>query len=76
MKTLSGDIKTLNEKGYQHVPLNMISLNKRVDDLVMLDDMNEALILHTLRQRCKSDSIYVPEFHIPTQLCRRISERF
>ncbi len=58
-KTLAGDTKVANEKGYQHIPLNMISLNKRVDDLVMLDDMNEALILHTLKQRCATDSIYV-----------------
>jgi hypothetical protein len=69
-KTLAGDTKMINDKGYQHIPLNMISLNKRVDDLVwtgvtplsaqvMLDDMNEALILHTLKQRCATDSIYV-----------------
>lgn len=58
-KTRDGEERYRNERGYQHIPLNMVSLQKKVDDLVLLDEMNEPLILHTLRERCKSDQIYV-----------------
>lgn len=58
-KLLNGEERYRSEKGYTHIPLNMISLKKDVDDLVRLDDMNSPLILHTLRERCKKDKIYV-----------------
>ena len=34
-------------------------LDKNVDDLVQMDDINEAMIVHNLRKRFKSDQIYV-----------------
>lgn len=57
-QTRSGETKYRPEKNYNHVPLNMISLTKNVDDLVLLDDMNVPLIMHTLKERCKKDQIY------------------
>eukprot|EP00743_Colponemidia_sp_Colp-15_P007995 GILK01008660.1.p1 GENE.GILK01008660.1~~GILK01008660.1.p1 ORF type:complete len:2044 (+),score=493.00 GILK01008660.1:237-6368(+) len=40
------------------IPLVKSSLKKLVEDLVMLDDMNEALILHNLKERFRRDKIY------------------
>eukprot|EP01128_Nolandella_sp_AFSM9_P005027 TRINITY_DN2371_c0_g1_i1.p1 TRINITY_DN2371_c0_g1~~TRINITY_DN2371_c0_g1_i1.p1 ORF type:complete len:1548 (+),score=443.67 TRINITY_DN2371_c0_g1_i1:76-4644(+) len=57
-RMLNGEDRVRSEKGYDHIPLNMISLQKDVDDLVRLDDMNSPLILHTLKERCKKDKIY------------------
>jgi len=57
-QTKSGETKYRPEKGYTKIPLNMISLHKNVDDLVLLDDMNVPLILHTLKERCKKEQIY------------------
>jgi hypothetical protein len=34
-------------------------LDKSVDDLVQMDDINEAMIVHNLRKRFKNDHIYV-----------------
>lgn len=34
-------------------------LDKSVDDLVQMDDINEAMIVHNLRKRFKNDQIYV-----------------
>ncbi len=34
-------------------------LDKDVDDLVQMDDINEAMIVHNLRKRFKEDKIYV-----------------
>ena len=58
-KTQKGEVKYRAEKGYQNIPLNLVSLSKQVDDLVLLDDMNIPLIVHTIKERCKKDQIYV-----------------
>ena len=39
-------------------PLNKASLSRLPDDLVMLDNMNEAEIIYTLRERFRLDKIY------------------
>ena len=39
-------------------PLNKTSLSRLPDDLVMLDNMNEAEIIYTLRERFRLDKIY------------------
>ncbi len=35
------------------------SLEKNVEDLVVMEDINEAMIIHNLRKRFKNDQIYV-----------------
>jgi myosin heavy subunit len=39
-------------------PIMMSSLRHLEEDLVMIDDMNEGLIIHNLRERFKQDQIY------------------
>jgi myosin heavy subunit len=56
---MSGETRYKPDKNYNHIPLQLDSLSKRVDDLVLLDDLNVPLILHQLKERCKQDQIYV-----------------
>jgi myosin heavy subunit len=35
------------------------TLEKNVDDLVQMEHINEAMIVHNLRKRFKNDQIYV-----------------
>lgn len=56
-RTMDGQTLQRQEKG-NHIPLRLISLEKTVDDRVLLDDMNIPLIMHSLKDRCKRDQIY------------------
>jgi len=46
------------KKATDLIPLRWSSLSRNYDDLVMLDDLNQPLILHTLRQRFSKCKIY------------------
>jgi len=54
------------------------TLDKNVDDLVQIENINEPLIVHNLRKRFKNDQIYVlavspfsSSFQIVTPFCFR-----
>jgi myosin heavy subunit len=72
-----GPIQNMNVKappeGLEKVMAS--TLEKNVDDLVQMEDINEAMIVHNLRKRFKNDQIYVNSFSPPLQTARPLHKR-
>ena len=56
-ETFEGQRVEISEKD-PNWPIMLSSLRNVEDDLVMIDDMNEGLIIHNIRERFREDKIY------------------